>query len=276
MFKIGEFSKLTQVSIRMLRYYDEVNLLKPAAIDPVNNYRLYAAEQIPTLNQIIFLRDLGFNVKEISDAIENWQLETIAKRLEQKQQMLETQLSLEQKRLTKLAIAQQDLQKDKIELHYNITIKSVPSYQVLSLRKKVKDYFQEGLLWKELGTFVEEQKISLPDQGESLTIYHDPEYKDQDVDMEICLITDQIITCSTPFACRQIEAVPLMASSMVYGSFEKINAVYLAFAGWLTEHPQYQMGNHSRQIVHRGPWNEENPDNYLIEIQIPIQERSSK
>ncbi|MBV7391897.1 MerR family transcriptional regulator [Enterococcus sp. ALS3] len=275
MFRIGEFSKLTQVSIRMLRYYDEVGLLKPAAIDSINNYRLYATEQIPMLNQIIFLRDLGFNVKEISTAVKKWQPENIAKLLDQKQLMLEKQLSLGQKRLTKLAIAKQDLVKEKIELHSNITIKSVPSYQVLSLRKIVKDYFQEGLLWKELAMFVEEQKISLSSGEESLTIYHDPEYKNQDVDMETCLVTDQLIACPAPFSCHQIKAVPLMASSMVYGSFEKMNDLYLAFAGWLTEHQQYQMGNHSRQIVHRGPWNEENPDNYLIEIQIPIQEKSS-
>jgi len=72
MFKIGEFSKLTQVSIRMLRYYDETGLLTPAATDRFTNYRLYAAEQIPTLNKIIFLRDLGFNVSEIAIALNHW------------------------------------------------------------------------------------------------------------------------------------------------------------------------------------------------------------
>ena len=54
MFKIGEFSKLTQVSIRMLRYYDEAGLLKPASTDPWTGYRMYSADQIPTLTQIIY------------------------------------------------------------------------------------------------------------------------------------------------------------------------------------------------------------------------------
>ncbi|MDN9927223.1 MerR family DNA-binding transcriptional regulator, partial [Clostridioides difficile] len=53
MFKIGEFSKLTQVSTRMLRYYDETGLLKPAKIDSLTGYRMYSAEQISTLNRII-------------------------------------------------------------------------------------------------------------------------------------------------------------------------------------------------------------------------------
>ena len=66
MFRIGEFSRLTQVTIRMLRYYDEMGLLKPSQIDPRTNYRMYSVEQIPTLNKIIYLRDSGFNVAEIA------------------------------------------------------------------------------------------------------------------------------------------------------------------------------------------------------------------
>jgi len=54
MFRIGEFSKLTQVSIRMLRYYDETGLLKPAQIDKFTGYRLYSVDQIPTLHRIVF------------------------------------------------------------------------------------------------------------------------------------------------------------------------------------------------------------------------------
>lgn len=53
--KIGEFSKLTQVSIRMLRYYDENDLLKPAQTDPFSGYRLYSVEQIPRLQRLYLL-----------------------------------------------------------------------------------------------------------------------------------------------------------------------------------------------------------------------------
>lgn len=70
MFKIGEFSKLTQVSIRMLRYYDEVNLLKPEEVDKWTGHRMYSALQIPKLNRILYLRDSGFNVSEIALALE--------------------------------------------------------------------------------------------------------------------------------------------------------------------------------------------------------------
>ena len=58
MFKIGEFSKLTQVSIRMLRYYDEMGIFKPEKVDTFTGYRMYSASQIPTLQKIIILRDI--------------------------------------------------------------------------------------------------------------------------------------------------------------------------------------------------------------------------
>ena len=69
MFRIGEFSKLVQVSIRMLRYYDEVGLLTPAEVDKWTGHRLYSVKQIPRLNKILYLRDSGLNVSEIALAL---------------------------------------------------------------------------------------------------------------------------------------------------------------------------------------------------------------
>ena len=100
MFKIGEFSKLAQVSIRMLRYYDEMGLLKPAKIDKFTNYRLYSIDQISTLNKIIFLRDLGFNISEISVTLNNWDTEFIEKQLERKRFETEKTIRSEQDKWT--------------------------------------------------------------------------------------------------------------------------------------------------------------------------------
>jgi len=65
MFRIGDFSQLGQVSIRTLRLYDEMNLLKPAQIDKFTGYRYYAIEQLPRLNRILALKDLGRYARQI-------------------------------------------------------------------------------------------------------------------------------------------------------------------------------------------------------------------
>ncbi|MEO0562316.1 MAG: helix-turn-helix domain-containing protein, partial [Chloroflexota bacterium] len=67
MFKIGEFAALTQVAISQLRYYDEIGLFTPAHVDPDTNYRYYTADQIPLLDRIIVLRELGFSLDQIRD-----------------------------------------------------------------------------------------------------------------------------------------------------------------------------------------------------------------
>jgi DNA-binding transcriptional MerR regulator len=69
-FKIGEFSLLTRVSIKTLRYYDEVGLLKPVRVDVDSGYRYYSASQVPRLHRILALKDLGFPLDRIAKAIE--------------------------------------------------------------------------------------------------------------------------------------------------------------------------------------------------------------
>lgn len=268
MFKIGEFSKLTQVSIRMLRYYDETGLLKPAEIDKFTNYRLYSTDQIPLLNKILFLRDLGFNVSEIALALSQWSDNFIADLLDNKRLEIENIIKTEQDKLSRIELAKRDIQQEKITMHYNVSIKSIPSYQVFSLRRVVPDYYAEGLLWKEMSAFAD--KNNIPVSNNTFTIYHDTDYKEKDVDIEICAPVARMGENIGGFTYRNTEPVPIMACTMVYGPFENIAGAYLAFAGWLQEHSQYKMTGQSRQIVHRGPWNEETPDEYLTEIQIPL------
>ena len=69
MLKIGEFSKLSRVSIRSLRRYDEAGLLAPASIDPFTGYRYYSERQLPTANRIRALRDMGFPLASGRDGL---------------------------------------------------------------------------------------------------------------------------------------------------------------------------------------------------------------
>lgn len=72
MFKIGEFSKLSRISIRMLRHYDEIGLLVPEETDPWTGYRRYAAAQLMTANRITALRGLGFSLAETAALLACW------------------------------------------------------------------------------------------------------------------------------------------------------------------------------------------------------------
>ena len=69
MLKIGDFSKLSRVSIRMLRHYDEIGLLTPAMTDVFTGYRYYSEEQLPIVGRITALRDMGFGLSAIRELL---------------------------------------------------------------------------------------------------------------------------------------------------------------------------------------------------------------
>lgn len=268
MFKIGEFSKLTQISIRMLRYYDEIGLLKPAEIDKWTGYRMYCATQIPVLNRIVYLRDSGFNVAEIASALNKNDDGLLVEQLDEKYAEIEKAIQGEQEKLRKIELAKKEILNEKNEMHYNISIKSIPGYEVLSLRRVIADYYAEGGLWQELSAFAEKNHIII--SNDTLSIYHDSEYKETLVDVELCAPVKEYFRSTDIFIYRNTEPVPAMACTMVYGDFSNIAGAYTAFAEWLQKNSQYKMSGQTRQIVHRGPWNENDPEKYLIELQIPL------
>lgn len=269
MFRIGEFSKITQVTIRMLRYYDEVGLLKPAQIDPGTGYRMYSVEQIPILNRIIYLRDSGFNVSEIAITLEKKDDDSLLKQLDKKYLEIEKTIQAERKKLRKIEIAKKEIVNGKSEMHYNISIKSIPSYEVLSLRRTIPDYYAEGELWQELSAYAVQHQIEI--SSNTFSVYHDVEYKETNVDVELCAPVKKKGKSTGEIIYRNTEPIPIMACTMVYGTFNNIAGAYLAFAEWLQKNSQYRMSGLTRQIVHRGPWNESNPEKYLIELQIPLE-----
>jgi len=271
MFKIGEFSKLTQVSIRMLRYYDETGLLKPAEIDRFTGYRSYSVDQIKTLRRIIFLRDSGFQVAEINAALKQWDIGDLAGELKKKQEDILAVVKAEELRAAKIGAAIEDLNKQKIDLHCNVALKSIPAYQALTLREIIPDYFAEESLWMKLGEEMEREHIRLPQNTLNFAIYHDTDFKDSEVDVEVCAVLPEPALYRNSRLYRETEEVKTMACFLVYGPFQNIASGFASFAQWLTEHEQYNMAGLNRQIVHRGPWNEEDPEKYLTEIQIPVQ-----
>jgi len=88
LLRIGEFSKLTGVPIRTLRYYDEIDLFKPAEIDLFTDYRYYKEEQVEDLELINKLKSVGFSLEEIKQNWNNFSNEIMLK----KQQELQTKL----------------------------------------------------------------------------------------------------------------------------------------------------------------------------------------
>ena len=272
MFKIGEFSKLTQVSIRMLRYYDEIGILKPANIDSFTGYRMYSADQIPLLQKIILLRDAKFSTAEIKDIILGNKELNIVDELQKKKMQINKEIEIEKLRIEKINNAINEIRKKNFKIHCNISFKKVDKIFIVSTRDIIPTYFHEGVLWNRLCAFINKENISIK-QGmyNNIAIYHDIEHKDKNVDVEVGIVVDKLGENKGKFIYREVEAVEKMAYAMVYGPYENLAKAYEMLAYYLESHNEKMAAGPSRQICHIGVDDTNNPEEYLTEIQIPLE-----
>jgi len=266
MFKIGDFSRLSRVSVRMLRYYDENDIFKPDKVDRFTGYRYYSAYRIFELNTIIKLRDYGMNVLEIGRYM-------AADKEEQKQMLTEKRkeaadnILAEKARYEAISFAIEYIEKEHKEMEFKVNIKSVPSMKMIALRDIIPSYDMEGILWERLGKYIGENKI--PVTGYSFATYYDDESKEQDTDVEVLMEVEALGKDEGQITYRNTEAIEKAASILIPGDFSNIGYGFEFLAKWLEE-GKHEIAGRMREVPLKGPWNEENPENYLTEIQCPI------
>jgi DNA-binding transcriptional MerR regulator len=135
MFRIGEFAQIAQVSGRQLRFYDQLGPLRPARIDPQTGYRYYSIRQLPRLNSILALKELGLSLEQIGPLLKNEISPTeLRAMLTMKRAQLEQSLREEEIRLRHIEsrIAQIDRRGEIAD--YDVVVKKVPATPFLSLR----------------------------------------------------------------------------------------------------------------------------------------------
>ena len=148
MLKIGEFSKLSRVSVRMLRHYDEIGLLKPAEIDRFTEYRYYREDQLPTAGRIAALKDMGFSLADIVRILEVYddrdQLEQF---FSARQRELEAISQDTAHKLALLDAARKRLRKEE-DMSYNVTLKTIPERYAATVHMVSPRYEDEGMIWE--------------------------------------------------------------------------------------------------------------------------------
>ena len=279
MLQIGEFSRLSRISVRMLRHYDQVGLLKPAEQDAQTGYRRYAVSQLAEANRITVLRDLGFPIREIGRLAHADDGE-LARALDDRARELEEGIGREQRRLADLRRFRQEVEAGGAAVSCEVTLVSVPPYQVVALRMELADYDEERRAWERLGALMGERGIT---PSEPYTEYCEfcnegagsgssgRAGDDTAVVVEVAVATDAHGEDDGPLCFYRSAALPLAASIKVYGPYENIAPVYASFARWLEDHPALRMAGPTREVAHRGPWNAEDPQDYLTEFLVPVQ-----
>lgn len=265
MLKIGDFSKLSRISIRMLRHYDEIGLLVPKAIDDFTSYRYYAEDQLPVTARIVALRDMGFGLSTIVEILKSYDNpQALAEYLAVKHAEVQAEAEKTKRRLLLLSTAIKRLRKDETAMNYNVTVKTFPERYVASVRKVIPAYDQEGMLWGMMMTETAPLKMQPADNCNSLAIFHDDGYKEADVDVEVQMTVKGSYPNTTNVVFKTEPAVEI-ASTTYKGSYDQLTAVNHAVAIWVQDNG-YEFDGMMFCIYHVSPHETQNPDEYVTEV----------
>lgn len=153
-------------------------------------------------------------------------------------------------------------------MNYNVKTKSVPSYKVISYRQAIPAYDAEGMLWEKLGTYMGKKQIK--STGFCYATYHEATFKEGEVDVEVLMEVNELLKDNEGFIFKETETIKQVAYILVPGDFSNIAPAYKFLAKWIEDN-EYNVCGLVRQIPIKGPWNEDKSDNYLNEIQIPVE-----
>ncbi|HEX5323493.1 MAG TPA: MerR family transcriptional regulator [Capsulimonadaceae bacterium] len=272
MLKIGEFSKLGQVTVPTLRYYDEIGLLRPLSIDPFSGYRSYSVAQLPRLNRILALKHLGFTLEEIAPLLDETRLsERIRNSFRAKQAAITERLAAEQELLSRVEARLRLIEGEERMAEYDIVLKSVAPHTVASIREVVPTFRDAQFLLPRLSGWIKSSR-AVP-SGRPFMIWHLDEYREADIDAEFCLPISGKAAVSGGVCIHRMAGISSVASTLQKGVRE-FDQASQAIAAWI-EQNGYQIAGHSRHVYLEpdllNPPADFRPENIISEVQIPIE-----
>jgi len=269
MFKIGEFSKLSHVTVKTLRYYDKIGLLKPAEVDRFTSYRYYSASQLPRLNRILALKDLGLSLDQIARLLDHdLPPDQIRGMLRLKQVELQEQLEEEQARLARVEQRLIQIEQEEAMSTQEVALKKIPAQAVASVRDVIPTFSDLGQLFGEIFAYLGQHRIS--PAGPPIGIYHDHEFREENVDAEVAVPVIGAVPEGERVKKRELPAVEEMACTVHEGSYETVGATYGQLMAWI-EVSGYRMTGPVREVYLRGPESGGDPSTYVTEIQLPVE-----
>ena len=265
MLKIGIFSKLSRISVRMLRYYDDQGLLAPVKIDPYTGYRYYSEEQLRTAERIASLRRMGFGLAEVkallaaADNQEVWE-----KALERQRAVLQEQEREARDRLLLLENTLDRLRKDEKLMEYPVTIKELPSRYVASVRRRLPTYWHEQELWDTLCRETAGMDLQVSEPCYAMAVFHDGEHVEKDADVEIQMAVQGTYPDTENVKFKTVPAMRI-ASATFKGPYDLEPEAVQTVVEWVRDNG-YEFAGPSFSIYHVSPHETRNPEEYVTEV----------
>ncbi|MFJ3390628.1 MULTISPECIES: MerR family transcriptional regulator [unclassified Lysinibacillus] len=265
MLTISEFSKISHFTLKTLRYYDEIGLLKPAFIDAKNNYRYYNISQLETALLIARLKSYLFSLEEIKVILANREnTELLNSKMKSKQENLTQQITFYSSLLKKLKHDIQLLEEEENIMGYldQIEVKLVDhlTYHILSQRKQINtaDFL---LHFNELFSKILFENLS--SIAKPLAIFHSSEYEPENYDVEIA-IPLAMATNKT-----RVLNPGLCAMATLIGSYDELPSIHTKLHVWIDEN-NFKLNGAPFEVYQTDPYSTPEESN-IIEVYFPIE-----
>jgi DNA-binding transcriptional MerR regulator len=281
MFKIGDFSKLGQVSTRMLRHYDKLGLLTPSHTDEWTGYRYYTIDQLPRLHRIIALKDMGLSLEQITNLLadgDDLPVVELRGMLRMRQADLAQELQEKRMQLVQVEARLRQIEQEGQPSPYEVVVKPIPAQSMASIRQIVPTIAEFGyycdVVYGRLYHRLSELNIT-PLQPE-ITIYHATEYHETNLDVEMGVTVLPGIVQSPPAADDLVfqELPPFeLAAALIYeGPYQNLQDGVLALLKYAGTHDHVPSGP-LRELHLSGPAHTEQAADAqpVIELQLPIE-----
>ncbi len=267
MLKIGEFSRLVDVPVKTLRYYDEIGLFKSDYIDEQTGYRFYSFEQLPRLNRLLALKDLGMSLSQIDQMLkEDLSADQLRGMLLLKQAELEDLARDIRERIARVGARLSLIETEDKMPDYEVVIKTVEPILVASKQEAIPNVETIGSVMDRLYNAIVGHIVKHKGQfaGPGLTLWHE---WGENLQVEATLPIKKSIPEGDGVKVQELLS-DQMACLVHHGGFEGFPRAYQSIIQWI-EANGYEITGPNRQ-VHLQFRPDGDPKDYVTEIQFPV------
>jgi effector-binding domain-containing protein len=246
---IGRFSKMTRLSIKALRLYDEIGLLPPAHVDPSSGYRYYDLGQANKAEAVRILRSVDMPLDEIRVVLDTEDPELVHKQLVAHRERLADRLAAQERML---AYLESLIQREGGIMPYEVEVveaapQTIAAIKVHTTLRKIAEDIPAGF-----GAVVQAiGSAGLPPSGAPLLVYHDVIDEETEGEVEICIPVGGRIDGDSEVYTRELEG-GIMAATTHQGPYHEIAPAYHTLTSWISEHG-HEMAGPPREIYLNDP-----------------------
>jgi DNA-binding transcriptional MerR regulator len=264
MFRIGDFSRLTQVTVKALRHYDDLGLLRPAHVDRDTGYRYYSGTQVARLNRILALKELGLSLDQIEPFLDadlsSNQLRLV---LQIKQAETAQRIEEEQARLARIEAWLREVGSDP-GARPDVVVKRIDAQRVASIREVLPERGAVARLFQALAAYQRRHGLSATSWT---VVWHDSDFREVDVDAEATFTTSDPLPADERVRPAELPAVETMACIVHHGPPESIGGSCRALLQWIDANHRQITGPERVRMIQRGGLGGADD---IVELQVPV------